>query len=101
MKRFIQTRYFHGRQIRMCLGFCRRYLVLALCFLALNFFERETIAQENSTVKFSAETKKAETDATLFPVPDFGGNLWSRSYLTGDWGGLRTRLANNGVQFEL
>src|SRR5262245_32322882 len=45
--------------------------------------------------------EKAETtDTTLYPVPNYGGDFWSRSYLTGDWGGLRSKLADRGVQFE-
>lgn len=40
-------------------------------------------------------------DATLFPVPNYAGDLWQRPRLTGDWGGLRTRLANKGIQFEV
>jgi porin len=57
----------------------------------------------NGAITFAEETKPATAaqDATLFPVPDFTGDVWSRSFLTGDWGGLRTRLANNGVQLEL
>jgi porin len=39
-------------------------------------------------------------DATIYPVPNYGGDLWSRSYLTGDWGGLRSKLADRGVQFD-
>jgi porin len=37
----------------------------------------------------------------LLPVPDYGGDLWNRSRLTGDWGGTRTDLANKGVQFDV
>jgi porin len=39
-------------------------------------------------------------DATIYPVPNYGGDFWSRSYLTGDWGGLRSKLADRGVQFD-
>src|SRR5262249_29128505 len=42
-----------------------------------------------------------QQEGTLFPVPDYGGDLWHRSRLTGDWGGLRTKLANHGVQLEM
>jgi hypothetical protein len=35
------------------------------------------------------EPKKQEEEATLFPVPDYTGDLWERPRLTGDWGGLR------------
>ena len=37
----------------------------------------------------------------LLPVPDYGGDLWNRSRLTGDWGGTRTDLANKGVQVDV
>jgi porin len=37
----------------------------------------------------------------LLPVPDYGGDLWNRSRLSGDWGGRRTDLANRGVQFDV
>src|SRR5262245_37671570 len=37
----------------------------------------------------------------LLPVPDYGGDIWSRSHLTGDWGGARTDLANHGVQIDV
>lgn len=34
----------------------------------------------------------------LLPVPDYTGDLWSRSHLLGDFNGGRTKLANHGVQ---
>jgi porin len=37
----------------------------------------------------------------LLPVPDYGGDLWNRSRLSGDWGGVRTDLANKGVQVDV
>ncbi len=46
-------------------------------------------------------TDTAAEDATLFPVPNYTGSLMERSALTGDWGGLRTDLANNGFQLDL
>jgi porin len=35
------------------------------------------------------------------PAANFGGDLWSRSKLTGDWGDSRSRLAENGVTLDL
>jgi porin len=32
---------------------------------------------------------------------DYAGDLAHRKYMTGDWGGARTDLANKGVLFEL
>ena len=37
----------------------------------------------------------------ILPIPDYGGDFWKRSYLSGDWGGLRSKLADKGLQFEL
>ena len=34
-------------------------------------------------------------------APDYTGDLWSRPRLTGDWGSLRTKLADNGVTLDL
>ena len=36
-----------------------------------------------------------------FPATTYSGDLWSRSTLTGDWGGLRNDLAKKGVTFDL
>jgi len=47
------------------------------------------------------EAKKPEAEATLFPVPDFTGDFWNRPKLTGDWGGLRSTMARNGVQLDM
>ena len=49
----------------------------------------------------SFTSASAEEGATLFPVPDYSGDLWSRSKATGDWGGLRSDLASHGVQIEV
>jgi carbohydrate-selective porin OprB len=42
-----------------------------------------------------------EAGQGLLPVPDYGGDLWKRSRLSGDWGGRRTDLANKGVQIDV
>ena len=42
-----------------------------------------------------------EEEATLFPVPNYSGDLYSRPALTGDWGGKRTELAEKGIQFAI
>lgn len=58
----------------------------------------------------NAKTSESEPDAgekpmalqSLIPkLPDYTGDLWSRSVLTGDWGGARTELANHGILFDL
>jgi porin len=37
----------------------------------------------------------------LLPIPDFTGEFWERRYLTGDWGGSRTDLAQRGITLDL
>ena len=56
-------------------------------------------AQEAGSAQKTANPQEAE--ATLFPVPDFTSNIWNRAKLTGDWGGLRSTMARNGVQLDI
>lgn len=39
--------------------------------------------------------------AGLIPLNDYKGDLLGRQYITGDWGGTRTELANKGIQLEV
>ncbi len=34
-------------------------------------------------------------------LPDYSGDIWNREFMTGDWGGARTKLAESGILFEL
>lgn len=43
----------------------------------------------------------ADQPQGILPVPDYGGDLRDRDFLTGDWGGTRTDWANKGVQLGL
>ncbi|MCH7914992.1 MAG: carbohydrate porin [Deltaproteobacteria bacterium] len=47
------------------------------------------------------DTKPEAQEATLIPVPDLTSGIWKRAKLTGDWGGLRSKMANNGVQLDM
>ena len=69
--------------------------MLVVVFLALT---RAGAAQEEKQTP--EKTAAASSSATLYPMPNYGGDFWSRSYLTGDWGGLRSKLADHGVQFD-
>jgi porin len=42
-----------------------------------------------------------QAEATLFPIPDYAGNLSSRAALTGEWGGIRTAMAERGIQVAI
>ena len=39
--------------------------------------------------------------AQMGPPPNYSGDFWTRSTLTGDWGGLRNELATKGMTFDL
>jgi porin len=56
------------------------------------------VAQQSGS---SISAVQPAADATLFPVPNFTGDIWNRPKLTGDWGGLRGKLANRGVQLDM
>jgi porin len=43
---------------------------------------------------------RVKPPSPLTGVPDFGGCLWDRPYLTGDWGGSRSSLAARGITFD-
>jgi carbohydrate-selective porin OprB len=70
--------------------------MLVVVFLAL---ARAGAAQEEKQTR--EKTEAASSNATIYPVPNYGGDFWSRSYLTGGWGGFRSKLADHGVQFDL
>lgn len=47
----------------------------------------------------SLATQVCAADAP--PANPYSGDIWSRSTLTGDWGGLRNYLAKKGVTFDI
>ena len=56
-----------------------------------------TAAQDDADLPAEAEETTA---AGILPIPEYGGGFGERSVLTGDWDGGRTRLAEQGIQFE-
>jgi porin len=46
-------------------------------------------------------TFAAEEAKGILPVPQYGADISSRNYLTGDWGGKRTEWADKGLQFDV
>lgn len=62
----------------------------------------QTSAATQQAVPPPATSGHAPALPSLLPtVPRYDGDLWQRSALSGDWGGARTRLAENGVIFEV
>jgi porin len=51
--------------------------------------------------KSPAPPEDSQASAGMLPIPEYDGDWQARPALTGDWGGLRTDLANQGVTFGL
>jgi porin len=50
----------------------------------------------------ATETASAQAEpASIWPRQDYTGDLLERRYLTGDWGGWRTKLADRGVTLNV
>lgn len=66
-----------------------------------------SLAQAQTTTSPAADpvsesvVEPAAPMAGILPLPDYTGDLWHRAFLTGDWGGTRTNLANKGLQFQV
>lgn len=48
----------------------------------------------------SGRVAPVQTKNQIFPTPDYTGDLWTRSTLTGDWGGTRQEWANKGFTID-
>ena len=66
---------------------CILSFILAFAFLVTN----------SSISLVQAEEKE---QASLWPIPYYKGDIWSRPTLTGKWG-LRTKLADKGITFSV
>lgn len=71
----------------------RPIAAVALTLLAVLAFELPSAHAESTAAK-------AEP-ASIWPQPDYTGDLWSRRHLTGDWGGVRRSLAEHGVTLSV
>lgn len=86
-------------------------LIIPLLVAALSACQQSVVAQSpEGTPPASQPADDAPSSPTsqpmslqsLIPVlPDYSGDNWKRSHLTGDWGGLRTELAEQGILFDI
>lgn len=76
-----------------------------LCILGVVAGAASVISAQGPTESSKAADAKdgaaAAASEGIVAVPSYGGDFWSRGFLTGDWGDTRTELANKGVQFDL
>ncbi len=59
-------------------------IILLPIFLATSALAQE---EESAIGDLAIVAEDLAADATLYPVPDYTGNLWEREAFTGDWGG--------------
>ena len=71
------------------------FLVILLVAPTLAFGQTSGSGSEGSK-----EPSAKGPPAGILPLEDYSGDLFSRSHLLGDWGGLRTDLAKQGVRFR-
>src|SRR5689334_10648882 len=77
-------------------------LIVRVVFLTLMFTALPTRAQPGENLASSQPTPTpSEAPQGMLPVPDYSGDLWTRSRLTGDWGGARNDLTRKGIQFDV
>lgn len=81
----------------------RKYSLMLFGAVALIASGGTTSADQATAAGTPTETggAAAKAQATLFPIPDYGGNLSSRAALTGDWSGTRTAMAKRGIQVSI
>jgi porin len=80
-----------------------------LAWLSAAAFAEGTAPSRDAGPDSGAKVEAAGEPSTSQPTEpvyilqpeDYTGELWLRSKLTGDWGGLRTELDNKGVQFRV
>jgi porin len=87
-------------------------LIFGFCFSSTAFAEQQTTAEEEDTKQITAGDAVGEQDAEaaelpegtpegLLPIPEYGGDIWKRVFLTGDWDGKRAEAAEKGVQLDM
>ncbi len=74
-------------------------LVLSLGSAALHAEQVESSGGDPSTGSPPSLAEQIEASAPALASPTPSGDFWSRSQLTGDWGGSREGLADNGLTF--
>ena len=63
--------------------------------------EQTPRAQSPANIGQAAGESGGSTEPNLPSRGPYSGNFWTRSTLTGDWGGLRNNLAAKGITFDM
>ena len=77
-------------------------LVLALGMVAYGQQSSPANDKSSETSESTQTTTTSQTEGPpLQPIPNYKGDLSTREAMTGDWGGLRTELAEMGITFNI
>ena len=60
------------------------WLHCTLAVLFLSHFVGAIVSAQDKETEKAKEESASSGEATLFPVPNYSGDLWSRAYLTGE-----------------
>jgi hypothetical protein len=74
----------------------RRMMKIVAFWLLLILSPRSLSGAAQEEKQPPDKTAATSQDATIYPVPNYGGDFRSRSYLTGDWGGVRSKTGGPG-----
>lgn len=85
-----------GRVSNVCA--CALLLILSVSSLHAEEIESSGIESLVDFAPFSTEQVDAAAIHQASPSP-WPGDFWIRPQLSGDWGGLRAELAENGLKF--
>jgi len=66
-----------------------------------NSREQSPGAQVSATTRQSAGEPASSTETKSLSQGPYSGDFWTRSTLTGDWGGFRNELAAEGITFDM
>jgi porin len=69
------------------------HVVAVIMLAAVSGFAQDTLPT-------SAPSTQPAADEGILPLPDYTGDIWDRSTLTGDWGGARSELAAKGLTLD-
>ena len=88
--------------MKTCLTYSLRLGLLVAAYSPNLLAQEQPLGGETPDESFAAEADALESGATMFPIPQYEGDVLTREALLGDWGGARTTLAEKyGMQFAV
>lgn len=75
--------------------------VMSSCYLVSAVIADPPSGQGAPAPAAAITAPAAATDAGALPTPNYSGDLWTRSTLTGDWGGARNDMARKGLTLDM